>query len=421
MADRRAKVAVLGLGYSKVRRDLDTQSLGADAIDASRAAIADAGLTSDDIDGVTGYKYRPDYYGVIPPPEDDGVMVVSPQYLWRKLAFPNLKWGEWNDKFVGSSFIEAHNAIAGGACRYALVIRACNYARGTRYAQVDPDYARGLDLYGQQQLTVPYGQHGGPMSMSMFARRYYDVYGATREHMATFVVASRRHALMSGRGYWAENRPEPMTVDDYMSAKMISEPFGLYDCDIPVQGAVAYVLGPAEAAQDAPGPAAYVKGCAQAFGGPGGPETFMHLGGRGRPPHVDSFSWESNLEVGRQMAANLWADTGLQPSDIATANLYDGFSIIAWSWLEALGFCGEGEAFEFVQDGRTEVGGQLPINTSGGNLGEGRLHGAPHISEAIYQAMGRAGERQVPNARYTLAAPDRVAVGQVIVFSSEPT
>jgi acetyl-CoA acetyltransferase len=350
-------------------------------------------------------------------------MVVSPQYLWRKLRFPNLKWGEWNDKFVGSSFIEAHNAIAGGACRYALVIRACNYARGPRYAAVDPDYAEGMDasVSGQPLFTVPYGQHGGPIIMSMLAQRYYKKYGATREHMATFVSASRRHALLSGRGYWAENRPEQLSVEDYLSAKMISSPFGLYDCDIPVQGAVAYVLGPAESAQDAPGSVAYVKGTAQAFGGPGGPETFMHLGGRGRPPHDDGFSWESNLEVGRQMAANLWEATGLQPRDIATANLYDGFSIIAWSWLEALGFCGEGEAFEFVQDGRTTLGGQLPINTSGGNLGEGRLHGAPHISEAIYQAMGRAGERQVPNARYTLAAPDRVAVGQVIVFSSEPS
>lgn len=408
----RAQVAVLGIGYSPVTRGNDSPTLGEDAVMACRRAIADAGITVDDVDGLTTYKYRPDGHdrGMVPAESIDGTLVVSPQYMWRRLGLPQVRWGEWNDKFIGSSMIEAHNAIAGGACRYALVWRAVNYVRGVRYGLSDVTTAAGDD-----QFNVPYGWHGGPQLMAPLASRYYQKYGATREHMARFVVTLRDHALQSGRGYWAENRPEKLTVEDYLAARMIAEPFGLYDCDLPVQGCVAYLLGPAEAAKDLDHGAAFIAGFAQSYGAAGGSSTFLHLGGAG----PDGFFLERNLELGRKLADDLWTSTGLTPGDIATANLYDGFSILAWGWLEALGFCGEGEAFEFVQDGRITHGGQLPLNTSGGNLGEGRLAGAPHLSESILQAMGRAGDRQVRDARYTLAATDRVAVGQAIIFGSE--
>ena len=346
MPEVAARVAVLGIGYSGITRGNETQSLGDDAILAANRAISDAGLQSADIDGLTTYKYRPDGHGrnMVPDESIDGSLVVSPQYLWRRMRFPNLRWGEWNDKFVGSSMIEAHNAVA------------------------------------------------------------------------TFVSGLRAHNLLSGRGFWAENKPVELSTEEYLSARMIAEPFGLYDCDMPVQGCVAYVLGPAQAAQDLDHGAAFIKGFAQSYAGAGGSSTFLHLGGA---PGTEGFSLEYNQEAGRRLAANLWAATGLSPSDIDTANLYDGFGILAWTWLEGLGFCKEGEAFEFVQHGRVRVGGQLPLNTSGGNLGEGRLAGAPHVSEAIYQAMGRAGRCQVPDVRYTLAATDRLAVGQAIVFGSQ--
>ncbi len=413
MPEITARVAVLGIGYSSITRGNETQSLGDDAVLACTRAISDAGLESTDIDGLTTYKYRPDGHGrnMVPDESIDGSLVVSPQYLWRRMKFPNLRWGEWNDKFIGSSLIEAHNAVAGGACRYALVWRACNWIRGTHYGQTDVKTAAG-----DEQFTVPYGWHGGPQLMAPLAQRYFQRYGATREHMATFVAGLRTHNLLSGRGYWAENRPKELTTEEYLSARMIADPFGLYDCDMPVQGCAAYVLGPAEAARDLDHGAAFIKGFAQSYAGAGGSSTFLHLGGA---PGTEGFSLEYNIEAGRKLAANLWSATGLSPGDIATANLYDGFSILAWTWLEGLGFCAEGEAFEFVQDGRVQVGGEFPLNTSGGQLGEGRLAGAPHVSESIYQAMGRAGSRQVPDARYTLAATDRLAVGQAIVFGSQ--
>ena len=411
MAIRKAKVAVLGVGYSKITRGEEDRTLGDDAIKACTNAIIDAGLQIQDIDGITSYPNRADGVATA---SDDGFFTVTPHYIWRRLKIPNLRWGEVNQKFVGSSIIEAHNAIAGGACRYALVWRAVNFPRGQRYRQSGTDTVDSAE--GGNQFSFPYGAVGGPMQFALVARRYFDKYGATREHFATFVVANRKHALLNEKGYWATNRPEVITRQDYLGARMIADPLSLYDCDIPVQGCAAWVLGPTEAAQDLPHRAAFILGYAQGYRGPGGgPQTFSHGGGRSPKPTL-----EDNQEMGARLAHHLWEVTGVGPADIATANLYDGFSIIPLLWLEALGFCREGEAHQFIQDGRIEIGGKLPLNTSGGNLGEGRLHGSTHISEAVLQAMGRAGPRQVKHVRYTLAAVDQPTVGQAIVFSSEP-
>ena len=405
-ADRpfdKARVAVLGLGYGRITRDLPSpdETLGDEAVETCMRAIADAGLQVQDIDGITSYWEGRNA-------ADDGVLGVSPQYIWRRLNLP-IRWGEVNNKFVGSSLIEAHNAIAGGACRYALVWRAVDYPRGRRYGQPDASRAQG-----EGQFALPYGAVGGYMLHAPTAARYFYKYGATREDMAAFVVTNRKHALMNEHSYWSQNRPEKLTTEDYLSSRMIADPLCLYDCDIPVRGSIAFVLGPAEAAEDLSHRPAYIKSFAQGWIGPRGPDTFFHGGGRLLKP-----SLEDNVDVRPWLQRTLWEPSGLRPSDMSTANVYDGFSILSWLWLEALGFCGEGEAFKFTQDGRMEIGGQLPLNTGGGHLGEGALAGAPQYAEAVRQTMGRAGARQVSNVRYALAATDRPTRAQVIIFSSQ--
>ena len=411
MAARRpfdkAKVAVLGVGYSRITRDPPPpgKELGDECVEACQAAIADAGLQVQDIDGITAF-CEPMGSGA-----PDGLTMVTPQYIWRRLRLP-VRWGEVNHKFVGSSLIEAHNAIAGGACRFALVWRGVDLPRGParRYGQPeDADRAPG-----NSQWALPYGAAGGFQLHAPSAQRYFHKYGATRDDMATFVVTNRKHALMNEKSYWSQNRPEKLTREDYLNARMIAEPLCLYDCDLPVRGNVAYVLGPAEAAQDLAHRAAFIKGFSQWWIGPRGPETFFHGGGIQEKPNL-----EDNADLPPIMQRTLWEPTGLRPSDISTANVYDGFSILAWLWLEALGFCKEGEAFQFIQNGRMEIDGKLPLNTSGGHLGEGALAGAPHYTEAILQASRRAGPRQVRNVRYALAATDRPTRAQVIIFSSE--
>jgi acetyl-CoA acetyltransferase len=401
----RAKVAVLGIGYSKISRVglPDGTVLGDECLEACRVAIEDAGLCSEDIDGITSF---------VGPNNDeaaDGIACVSPEYIWRRMRLA-VRWGEVNQKFVGSSLIEAHNAVASGACRYALVLRAVNTAEGGGLSA-----PAALLATDDAQFTLPYGAGGYSIAHALVAQRYYKKYGATRQHMANFVVANRRHALMNEKSYWSLNRPEALSVDKYLSARMIAEPLCLYDCDIPVRGCVAYVLGPADAGRDLSHRPAFIKAFAQAWVGPRGRRTFYHEGGRLSRP-----SLEDNEGLPSLYERNLWGPSGLRPSDMSTVNLYDGFSIFVWLWLEALGFCNVGEGFEFVQNGRVELGGDLPLNTGGGHLGEGALAGAPHYSEAILQAMGRAGVRQVENVRFSLAGTDRPTRGQVIIFGAEP-
>jgi acetyl-CoA acetyltransferase len=405
----KSKVAVLGIGYSRITRDPlpEGVTLGDECIEACRTAIADAGLQPADIDGLTSFVEDQSTAA-------DGITMVTPQYVWRRLGL-DPTWGEVNNKFVGGSLIEAHNAIAGGACRFALVWRAVDHPqlprnRGNGAAAVT-QRARAT---GDSQFSQPHGTVGGYIMHAPAAQRYFDKYGATREHMAKHIVRNRKHALLNEKSYWSINRPESLSVDDYMSARMVAAPLCLYDCDIPVRGAIAYVLGPAEAAQDLAHGAAYIKAFAQAWIGPRGPQTFFHGGGRLLKPAL-----EDNQDLPPLFERHLWGPSGLLPSDMRTANLYDGFSILTWFWLEALGFCKVGEAFEYVQGDHNELTGTLPLNTSGGHLAEGALAGAPHYSESILQTMGRAGPRQVDNVRYSLAGTDRPTRAQVIVFSSE--
>ena len=401
----RAKVAVIGLAYSHVRRQSGPgASLGDEAVEACLAAIADAGLTPADIDGVTAYSEISDDAA-------DGTTIVSPQYIWRRLRL-DVRWGEVNRKFVGSSLIEAHNAIAGGSCRFALVVRG---ADRTGKLGRHPVWPVLTAAHAPGEFTIPYGANATYVDHAIAARRYFETYGATREDMAQYVVANRRRALLNSKGYWARNQPTPLTIADYMAARVVADPLGLYDCDIPVRGCVAYILGPAEAAQDSPHGGAFIRGTAQAWSGPNGGSAFLHPGGR-----PDQAPVELNRDLSRLYDKVLWQPAGLRPDDLSTANVYDGFSILVWLWLEALGVCGHGEGFELAKSAESDLGGSLPINTGGGHLGEGALAGAPHYSEAILQSMGRAGSRQVPDVEYALAATDRPARGQVIIFSSAP-
>ncbi len=399
MQDVRGKVAVIGVGYSKVSRN-PQQSLGRDTVEACRNAIADAGLQVSDIDGVSTAPGQPHANAGT----RDGVDLVTESFLIPSLGMPDVAWVNRDPLLVGSSFIDAVNAVAAGACRYALVWRSMSFPKGERYGQIDPGEA-----VGGAQFLYPYGHIGaGPPAHSLIYRRYMEKYGARREHMASFIVDNRRNALLNEKGYWYNERPEVLTKEDYLASRIVADPLCLYDCDVPIQGCAAWVLTSADRAKEAPNHPAYIAGYAQGVGG----TAFQQIGG----------ALEEYQAVGKSIGNRLWEGTGLAPKDIATANVYDGYSYFVYVYLEALGFCKEGEAFEFMQDGRTALGGQLPLNTSGGNLGEGRLHGSPQISEAVLQAMGRAGKRQVKDAFFTLFVIGMpwAGLGTAMVFSREP-
>jgi acetyl-CoA acetyltransferase len=173
---------------------------------------------------------------------------------------------------------------------------------------------------------------------------------------------------------------DPMSLDDYLGARMISTPFCLFDCDVPVDGSTAVIVSAVEHARAVDHPVARVEAVGSAL--------------RGRP------SWDQWDDMttmsARDAAAHMWERTDLRPSDVDVAELYDGFSFLTLVWLEALGFCGRGEGGPFVEGGaRIALDGELPLNTSGGQLSAGRLHGFGFLHEAVVQLRGEGGDRQV--------------------------
>jgi acetyl-CoA acetyltransferase len=186
---------------------------------------------------------------------------------------------------------------------------------------------------------------------------------------------------------------------------MLSDPICLLDCDIPVTGAAAFVLTTRDRAIDLPHPPVYISGFAQ-----GSPTA--RTGGA-------AWSLDAIMEGGAVLRDRLWHSCGFAPSEVDLPQLYDGFAPLVYLWLESLGFCGVGEAHEFVSVGGIASGTGLPVALSGGSLGNGRLHGLPQMIECYEQLSGRAGERQRP-AEVALACHSMPHYGGVVVYTREP-
>lgn len=394
----RHRAAIVGVGQSAVLRH-DDIPLGVLALDACRAAITDAGLADADVDGIACIPRQPfDSEGA----QLDGQHFVSTHLMLRLLGLPSARWGANVDIMLGHSLAEAINAVEAGACRHALVFRALHSPRGG-YGHVAGTGARGA-----AQFTAPYGRFP-PADFAQLWSRYQDLHGTgAREEMAPLVVQARANGLRWSDGYWARRGAGPLTVEEYLEARLVSSPLSLFDCDIPVQAASAFVVTTAERAAELGRPAAHVRGVAAPY--------FADHGSVVPRGHT----LEHHRACGRTIAAQLWADADLGPGDVQAANLYDGFSIIPILWLEALGFCAEGEGFAFVQDGRTAPDGALPLNTAGGNLGGGRLHGTNQVLESVLQVTGRAGERQLPHVEAVVATVGPPARGAALVLTRDP-
>ena len=364
----RGKVAVVGIGVSEISRQPE-HSLGTLVVNSCAAAIEDAGLTPEDVDGVTTYP------SVGPGnASQQGIDTVGVSYLIDHLpGLSNVSWfSEVSTGLVVSAIIDAVDAIVAGTCRVAVVWRGMAMPRRLSL-QSEPG--------GPAQFFAPYHLQG-MQAHAMAYRRYQWKYGASRADMASIAVNSRRNASLNEVAIF---RDRELSFEQYMQARMISSPLCLYDCDVPVYGSAAIVLTSAEQAKNCRGLPAYVVGMGQ------GTAKQSKLGGPLYP--LDDY-----MELGGRTAHTVWKTAGLGPTDVTVAQLYDGYSPSVWYWLEAAGFCREGEAYQFVQDGRIAIDGKLPVNTFGGSLSEGRLHGMGHVIEAVRQVTGTAGPRQVPGA-----------------------
>jgi acetyl-CoA acetyltransferase len=212
--------------------------------------------------------------------------------------------------------------------------------------------------------------------LALVAQRRVHEFGLTRTQLGQIALNGRRNAARNPKAVYRDL----LTMEDYLAARMITTPLCLYDCDAPCDGSTAVIVSHVDYAPDAPNPACHVNAIGTAL--------------RGRPSW-DQFDDMTTMSA-RDAAASMWSRTDLRPADVDTAQLYDGFSIITMVWLEELGFCAKGESGAFVEDGRAiALDGPLPLNTSGGQLSGGRLHGFGLLHEACLQLRGQAGDRQV--------------------------
>jgi acetyl-CoA acetyltransferase len=367
--------AISGVGQSQIGRRLYRPALDL-TVEAVLRAIEDAGLTRDDIDGIATYPGNLDV-----PPGFSGVGVTELQEALRL----ELRWFAGGLESPGQlgSVVNAALAVAAGLANHVVCFRTVTEAsaqgdKGRSSVTVGGGGGggRGVRMGGFMQWTLPFGAPSAANWIGMMAMRHFHEFGTTREQLAQIPLNARRNAALNPHAIYTE----PMTLEDYLGVRMISEPLCLYDCDVPADGSTAVIVSRADAAPGLRRPPVGIEAVGTAI--------------RGRP------SWDQwddlTTMACRDAAAMLWERTDLTPADVDIAELYDGFSFIALAWLEALGFCGHGEGGPFVEGGtRIARDGELPLNTHGGQLSAGRLHGYGFLHEACLQLWGEAGARQV--------------------------
>ena len=364
------QAVISGIGQSAVGRRLGRSDIDL-TIEACLDAVADAGLERDDIDGLATYPGMGLGGGGFAGP---GTPEVQDAMRLR------LNWHDGGGEGPGQirAVFAACLAVAAGLARHVLVYRTVteSTAQGSGGRQGIGGAGGSMKVGGFMQWTLPYGAVSAANWLALVAQRRFHDYGLNREQLAQIPLNARRNAGLNPKAIYRD----PMSLDDYLTARMITTPLCLFDCDAPCDGSTAFVVSHRDFAPDAPNPVAYVHAVGTAL--------------RGRPSW-DQFD-DMNQMAARDAGASVWERTDLRPSDVELAELYDGFSILTLVWLEALGFCGPGESGSFVEGGKQiALDGKLPLNTAGGQLSAGRLHGFGLLHEACLQMRGAAGDRQV--------------------------
>jgi acetyl-CoA acetyltransferase len=376
--------AITGLGQSPIGRRLDRSNLDL-TLEAVMAAITDAGLTPADIDGLATFP------GGALNARDAGRYASTGVRDVQDALRLELGWSHGGAEGPAplGAVVSACLGVASGLARHVVVWRtvteASQQGEGSRR---EVAHAAGLGdsrVDGYRQWSIPFGAGSSANLLALYAQAHFDRYGTTREQLAQVALSDRANAAHNPLAVFRE----PLALDDYLAARMISTPLCLFDCDVPVDGSTAVVVSHIDTAADAPHPTIGVHAVGTAM--------------RGRP------SWDQfddlTTMAARDASAHLWSRADLTSADVDLAQLYDGFSFLALAWLEALGFCEPGASGPFVEGGkRIARDGDLPLNTCGGQLSAGRLHGFGLLHEACLQLRGDAGARQLDGPQTAVVA-----------------
>ena len=357
-----AGVATFGCGEAPGFTDMEL------LVRSARAAVADAGLKMSDIDGLCTASVAATMWAM-PVIEHLG---LNPRYIDGTML-------------GGSSFIAhllpAMHALQSGQCNAVLVCYGSAQRSG---AFSRAEIARARKFLDPQPFETPYEPMSPPSAYALAASRHMHQFGTTRRDLAEVAVAARG---------WAQLNPEafmqgPLSIDDVLGARMVSDPLSVRDCCLVTDGGGAYVLVRADRAQDLPKKPVYVLGNATAVWN-----------------RQISSMLDLTVTAASQSGREAYAMAGLQAKDIDVVQVYDAFTINTILFLEDLGFCKKGEGGAFVQNGGIAPGGHLPVNTNGGGLScvHPGMYGIFALIEAVRQLRGEGGDRQVAGATTSLA------------------
>src|SRR5450755_1635775 len=358
--------AIAGIGATEFSKDSGRSELRL-AAEATSAALADAGLTPADVDGLVTFTM-----------DNNAQIAVA-----RELGIGELRFFSqvgYGGGAACATVQQAAMAVASGVADVVVCYRAMNERSGHRFGQVSRAAVQAATSGGVDNgWHYPMGLGTPAATVAMIARRYMHDYGATSEDFGQVTVADRRHAAVNPKAWFYQR---PVTLAEHQASRWIAEPLRLLDCCQESDGAVAVVVTSRERARDLPQRPAVIRAAAQGSG----PGQFVMTSYYREPLGLAEMS---------VVARQLWPQAGIGPGDVRTAVLYDHFTPYVLMQLEELGFCGPGEARHFIAGGAIELGGRLPVNPHGGQLGEAYIHGMNGIAEVVRQVRGTS-VSQVP-------------------------
>lgn len=353
------QTAIAGIGATEFSKESGRSELQL-SCEAVLDALEDCGLSTSDVDGLVTFTM-----------DNSSEIAVA-----RELGMGDLRFFSRINYGGGAAcgtVQQAALAVATGVADVVVCYRGFNERSGQRFGQVSTWAATQVNTNGlDNAFTYPYGLSTPAATVAMQARRYMHEYGATSADFGAVAVADRKHAATNPKAFF---HGKPITIEDHQASRMIADPLHLLDCCQESDGAVAIVVTTPERAADLKQRPALISAAAQGSA----PDQYVMTS-----YYRDDIGIPEIGVVGRE----LWRQSGLTPDDIATAVLYDHFTPYVLMQLEELGFCKPGEAKDFVADGAIEIGGRLPLNTHGGQLGEAYIHGMNGIAEGVRQVRG---------------------------------
>jgi len=365
--------AIAGIGQTEFSKDSGRTEMRL-AVEAVASALHDAGLQPTDVDGMVTFSTD----------RNDEIELA------RNLGIPELTFFSRVPHGGGAACGTLHQAamaVATGMAKTVVVYRAFNERSWYRYGRVQIRQPAPTADVVHYSWILPFGLSTPASWVAMFTQRYMHEYGASSEDLGRVAVADRRHAATNPDAFFYQ---QPITLDEHQASRWIVEPLRMLDCCQESDGAVAVVVTSSARARDLRQPPAVIEAVAQ--------------GAAYAQWMMTSYYRDviSDLPEMGLVARQLWSQSGLGPDDIDVAILYDAFTPMVLIQLEEFGFCARGEAPAFVRDGGIEIGGRLPINTNGGQLGEAYIHGMNGITEAVRQLRGTA-VNQIDGAARVLA------------------